>query len=236
MAAWRSTQLNDDRDVFIYLPAAYEQAPCASLPSIYFHDGNESLTRTPFHFKADEHFKTNGNDSAVLVFVALPSQNQRLAEYTFSTGTAPRGDAYLNALKTELVPQISAKFRVCGAADDRGLSGASLGGLISARGAFNHPETFGYIGSQSGSYFWNNAELVTRAGATPVVAVRWYIDHGCPDDNCMSNRDLVTALNGRGYSVVHNEEALGQHDWAYWQKRLPQLFSTFRAGRTGCGP
>lgn len=233
--AWRSTLLNDNRDVFIYLPATYEQPPCPTLPSMYVHDGNESLTRSPFHLKADDHYKTAPSDSAVLVFVALPNQNLRFDEYTFSTTTG-RGDTYLNALKTELVPQVTSKFRVCTTPKDRGISGASLGGLISARGAFNHPDTFGYVGSQSGSYFWNNDELITRAGADPVVPVRWYVDHGCPQDNCDENRALVTNLNNKGYSVVHNEEQGGAHDWAYWQKRLPLLLSTFRTGRTGCGP
>lgn len=238
---WRSTSLNDNRDVFIYLPASYEQPPCAAHPSLYFHDGNESLTRSPFHMKADDHYKTAPSESAVLVFVALPTQNQRIAEYTFSvpfsrTSPPPRGDQYLLALKNELVPEISSKFRVCSTPKDRGLSGASLGGLISARGAFNHPDTWGYVGSQSGSYFWNSNELVTRAAADPVIPVRWYVDHGCPDDNCDSNRALVTNLKTKGYSVVHVEETNGQHDWSFWQKRLPQLLSTFRAGRGACGP
>src|SRR5205807_2655744 len=38
LVAWRafhSSVLNDNRDVFVYLPAAYDDASCPTLPSIY---------------------------------------------------------------------------------------------------------------------------------------------------------------------------------------------------------
>lgn len=247
LIVWRgvpSTSLNSARDVFVYLPARYDDGSCAALPSLYFHDGNESITRGHFDAVASIEYASHPNEASVLVFVALPDQNIRLAEYMpYPTTQYPdaHGDQYLQMLVSELVPKISDAFRLCSKAEDRGISGASLGGLISGRAGFQHSGTFGYVGSQSGSYFWDNGSLITRAGGDPKVPVRWYVDYGCQSgdltaDNCDVNRQLVTALQGKGYSVVSNEEAGGQHDWAYWEKRMPLLLSTFRAGKTGCAP
>jgi len=137
-------------------------------------------------------------------------------------------------LRDELRPYEAARLRVCTAAADRGIAGASLGGLISAYAAFQSPEAWGFVGSQSGSFFWEDGALVERAAADPVVDVRWYVDHGCPEDNCESNRDLVAALESRGYALSHLEEPGGAHDWGFWQKRLPRLLLYFREGATGC--
>ncbi|MBI3071085.1 MAG: hydrolase [Deltaproteobacteria bacterium] len=236
LVAWRgfpSTTLSNARDVYIYVPATYDNAACPSLPSLYFHDGNESLTRSPFAASADTAYASNPASSAVLVFVALPNQNVRMAEYTFGT-TGAKGDAYGTFLKDELRPAIEARFRVCRDPSDRGLAGASLGGLIAAYLAFQSPTVWGYVGSQSGSFFWADDALITRAGEDPKVGVRFYLDHGCPGDNCAENRDINTKLVGKGYEVKHIEESGAQHDWAYWQRRLPGLLNYFREGRTGC--
>ncbi|MEJ7731710.1 MAG: alpha/beta hydrolase-fold protein [Polyangiaceae bacterium] len=235
LVAWRDVPgaaTDDTRDVFVYLPAAYDAGDCAAFPVIEVHDGNESLTRVPFQDAADATYLEAPAAAAVLVFVALHAQEERVSEYTFGAGT--EGDAYVTFLRDELRPYEAARLRACTAAADRGIAGASLGGLISAYAAFQSPEAWGFVGSQSGSFFWEDAALVERAAADPVVAVRWYVDHGCPEDNCESNRDLVAALESRGYAVSHVEEPDGAHDWAFWQKRLPGLLRSFRDGAVGC--
>ncbi len=233
LVAWRgfrSSVLNDARDVFIYLPAAYDRAECPTLPSIVYHDGNESLTRSPYTVPADAEFAKDPSLAAVLVFVALPSQNVRIQQY----GPGLLADGYLRFLRDELIPALSRSFRLCTSPKDRGISGASMGGLISAYGALTMPDTFGYVGSQSGSYWWDNEMLVAKVRNDPAVPVRFYVDHGCPGDGCDSNRRFVEALKAKGYVHKHLEEAGGQHDWAYWQKRMPEVFRYFREGRMGC--
>ena len=89
------------------------------------------------------------------------------------------------------------------------------------------PDVFGFVGSQSGSFFWDNESLVTRAQQTPKISARFYLDHGCPDDNCDSNRDMNAALVSQGYDVLHVEDPGAQHDWSFWKARLPQLLHDF---------
>jgi enterochelin esterase family protein len=230
-----SATLGDSRDVFVYLPTRYDDGSCDVLPSIVFHDGNESLTRTSFAAVADTTYAATPAASAVLVFVALPNQDIRIDEYTFLT-TGALGDMYGTFLKDELLPIVDARFRVCTTAPARGLAGASLGGLISTYLAFQSPSTWGYIGAQSASYFWDNNWMITRAGMDPVVPVRVYLDTGCPDavDNCTVVRDMNTALTAKKYDETYVEVTGVQHDWPYWAARLPKELTFFRQGKMGC--
>lgn len=229
-----ASELGDDRDVFVYLPPRYDDGSCSTLPQIVFHDGNESLTRGDFAGVADTTYATAASSQAVLVFVALSSQTVRTDEYTFGTQTA-LGDAYGDFLASDLEPIVSADFRVCAKAASRGIAGASLGGLISTYLAFQHPDEWGFVGSQSGSYFWNADAMITRAGQDPVVPVRFYLDTGCPDanDNCTVVQQERDALLGKGYEVLYEEDDTAMHDWPYWAERLPKLLADF-PGNAAC--
>ncbi|MCP3135886.1 alpha/beta hydrolase [Pyxidicoccus xibeiensis] len=265
LTAWygvRSTTLGDARDVFVYTPAVYDGKACPSLPVMYFHDGNESLTRQSFAEAADAHYAARPQDSAVLVFVALPNQGVRLAQYSFPpkkdpSWPTPLGDEYLDFIAKDLMPRVESSLRVKTGPQDTGIAGASLGGLISVYAGFKFPEKFGFVGTQSGTLFWphdgevdrdDGNAMVVRAAADPVVPVRFYVDHGSPTtgctrdgepggDDCQSNLQFLAALKGRGYSVVHWNEPGAPHDWAFWKKRLPKLLCTFRdADPEACKP
>jgi enterochelin esterase-like enzyme len=225
-----ATALANDRDVFVYLPPRYDDGSCAALPHLVIHDGNESLTRGDFAGVADATFAKTPAASAILVFVALTTQTARMDEYTFGTPGA-LGDAYGKFLIDDLEPIVRTSYRVCSKAEDRGLSGASLGGLISTYLAFQRPDVWGYVGAQSASLFWDSDRMIARASEDPKVAVRFYLDHGCPNDNCVENQQMSAALTQKGYEVTHVEAAGAQHDWAYWKARLPQMLAAFRSGR-----
>lgn len=228
-----ATKLNDDRDVWVHYPAAYDDASCKKLPSIVFHDGNESLTRGAFAKKADELYATRPDLAAVLVFVGLPTQEVRMDQYTFGTAGA-KGPDYIDFLVSDLWPKITKSSRVCGKPEARGISGASLGGLISTFGAFEHPEQWGWVGSQSGSYFWDDDALITRAQTEAKKPVRIYLDSGCPEDNCDVNDALATALQQKGYDFVRIKAPGAAHDWSYWEARLPGMLTHFRDKQTAC--
>ena len=76
--------------------------------------------------------------SAVIAFVDLPNQDVRMDEYTFDTATA-KGAEYVDFVTAELWPRLAKEDRLCSKAGARGISGASLGGLISTFAAFEKP-------------------------------------------------------------------------------------------------
>jgi enterochelin esterase family protein len=232
-------KLANDRDVFVYLPPRYDDASCPKLPVVVFHDGNESLTRGDFAGVADTLYAAHPELSAVLAFIALPSQDVRMDEYTFGGGTA-RGDDYVDFLLADLLPTLDKGYRLCGKAEARGISGASLGGLISTYTAFQSPATFGWVGAQSASFFWDNDALVTRAQNDPKIPVRFYLDSGAPNgqcgdpDNCAITDQMQQVMLQKGYDVVRVKANNADHDWSYWHDRLGGMLTQFRDGHTAC--
>jgi len=236
MVAFRGTTsaiLGNARDVFVWLPPAYDGPSCKKLPLVVFHDGNESLTRGDFVGPAATLYAAKPELSAILAFVALPNQNVRMDEYTFAT-QGSKGDDYARAIATEVLPRLTRDFRVCNDARARGVSGASLGGLISTHIAFSQPGTFGWVGAQSSSYFWADNAMITRAGQDPKTPARFYLDSGCPNDNCEVTNLMDTTLKSKGYDVTRITETNAQHDWAFWNGRMAGMLTHFRAGQTVC--
>jgi enterochelin esterase family protein len=233
-----ATKLGDERDVFAYLPAKYDDGSCAKLPVVLVHDGNESLTRGDFAGAADELYATRPELASILVFVALPTQDVRIDEYTFDTITA-KGDDYVEFLVSDLLPNVASSYRVCAKPAAHGISGASLGGLISTYAAFQKPGVFGWVGAQSPSLFWQNDALVDQAKTTsPNVPTRFYLDSGEPagqcgdDDNCAITDTMEQTLKDKGYTVQRVKVMNAEHDWPYWRARFGGMLTNFRDGQT----
>jgi len=225
LRAVRSEVLGNARDVFVYLPPAYDN-PHRPLPTLYFQDGNEHLTRSAYAQQADAFYREHPEASAVLVFVALPRQEDRLPEYTF--GPEGKAPLYVEFLKRELIPSIEARFSVSRRREDRGIAGASLGGLVSSFAALQEPSLFGFVGSQSGSYFWEKSALVQRARDLGRSPVRFFIDRGGNADNGESNDAFVEALRSQNSEVTYQVIPEHGHDWSAWKARLPSLLEAFR--------
>lgn len=226
-----STGLANDRDVFVYLPPRYDDASCPKLPSVLFHDGNESLTLGNFAQAADVLYAARPDLSAVLVFVSnAGTEAARSDEYSFT-----RGDDYVDFLVNQLWPNVTARgYRICGKASARGLAGASLGGLISTYAAFQQPDQWGWVGAQSASYSWGDGEMITQVTEAPKVGTRFYLDSGCPDDDCQYVDQMATVLADKSYDYVRITKPGDAHDWPFWNERLGGMLTYFRNGKTDC--
>ena len=228
-----ATKLGNDRDVWVHYPARYDDGSCRPLPTVTFHDGLESLTRGGFARVADTLYAARPELAAVLVFVGLPSQDVRLDEYTFGDPTS-KAPGYVDFLTADLWPALRAKHRLCGLPGARGISGASLGGLVSTFAAFEQPSTWGWVGAQSPSYWWKDSALIARASESTKIPVRFYLDSGCPVDNCEATDQMAAVFVQKGYEHVRIKEAGAAHDWSFWRGRLAGMLTHFRENRTDC--
>ncbi|GAC1594785.1 MAG: hypothetical protein NVS3B20_19090 [Polyangiales bacterium] len=245
--ALKPVMLPAPRDVFVYLPAQYDDPSCAVLPLLVAHDGNEALTHTSQAYVADTTYAETKSASSVIAFVALANQGDRLSEYTHFPDPSGKlivtGAKYASFLENELSELLQSHYRLCTKPVDRGTLGISRGGLVASDLALRNPAKWGFVGSQSGAFWWADNAAVKEVNMLPSkLPVRMYLDTGCPDDNCDSVTAMNAALAAKGFEHSFVVEPGGTHDWEHWGKRLPGLLRYFREGRgpnkdtPGCTP
>jgi enterochelin esterase-like enzyme len=153
---------------------------------------------------------------------------------------------YGEFLAKELIP---AQRDFLHATSDPGLiatGGASMSGLSAACLALQHPDVFGNVISQSGSYWWSpmneqEDEWLTRQYAKKSrLPVRFFISVGILESEqalrnglpslLHANRHFRDVLLAKDYPVVY-QEINGAHDPLNWQTTLPDLLLALFARR-----
>jgi enterochelin esterase-like enzyme len=149
---------------------------------------------------------------------------------------------FADSLNSEWVPRIRKIFNVASDPRQTVIAGFSLGGLTAGCVALRHPETFGNVLSQSGSFWWAPGTTGPVTGhpasepnwlakqylAIPRLATRFYLSAGSDEidvsgrgsDITLTSRHLRDVLLAKGYPVDYVEIA-GDHDALNWQTTLP---------------
>jgi enterochelin esterase family protein len=145
---------------------------------------------------------------------------------------------YADFLAQEIVPWARANYHVTDRPEQTIIGGASLGGLAAAYVAFKHPEVFGNVLSQSGSFSWKpdeekDWEWLTRQFAKSArLPLRFSFEAGLLENTSggprgrpfgppllTANRNLRDTLQNKGYSV-HYTEFNGNHTLFNWRGTL----------------
>ncbi|WP_291426719.1 alpha/beta hydrolase-fold protein, partial [Deinococcus sp.] len=168
---------------------------------------------------------------AVLVFVEPGDRNE---EYYLN-------DRYLEFLQREVFPRVEGPLA---AVSERGLWGASLGGLISLYLGSRHPELFSRVVSHSGAFIARPGATypsgvidTTTAGEwlrgelekTPPAHLKISLDTGVLEWLAGPNRRMAALLADRFLPHQYREYPSG-HNWVTWREALPEAF-LFMQGR-----
>jgi len=158
-----------------------------------------------------------------------------------SVRIADLGNAHrmVDFLSRQLISWVRSRYHVTTDPHRVIVTGSSAGGLGSAYVAFERPDLFGNVLSQSGA-FWRGAEgsdgapyewLTGEVAKTPKRDVRFFLDVGELEDHATlggsgpnfrdANRRLRDALQAKGYHVTYTEVPGGMHAEQYWMTRLP---------------
>jgi enterochelin esterase family protein len=135
-------------------------------------------------------------------------------------------------LTQELLPWIQERYSVTHDSQQTIIGGISLGGLAAVFAGFRHPDAFGNILSQSGSFYWMpegeaEDEWLTRQFANnPTLPLRFYLEVGLLENglgpfptNLRANRHLRTVLEAKGYTLEY-AEFNGGHEMLTWRGTL----------------
>jgi len=236
------------RRVWVYLPSGYEDRGDCRYPVLYLFDGQNVFNEaTSFagEWRVDETLEQliSAGRVAPLIVVAVDNGGgQRTAEYTpwpsRQYAGSGGGQDHLKQWLEFLLPHVNATYRTRSGADQTGLGGSSLGGLMSLYGGFAHPEIFGRVGAFSPTLHTADERLLRFCAEQPDRPPTVYVDMGTREQGFFSDRDhngtddavdllrrLQKVLQGRGYlggwDLLLVEDEGGQHNEAAWARRFP---------------
>jgi len=136
----------------------------------------------------------------------------------------PCNPQFADFLAKELVPWARKNYRATTQPQRTLVAGSSYGGLASVFAGIRHPEVFGNVISQSGSFFWkpDNATqgewLIQQVRQSPKLPVRFYIQVGLMESDAMEvqpNRRMRDAMAAKGELAGYSEFD-GGHSFLSW--------------------
>lgn len=217
-----SRALGRDARVLLYLPARFRRT--ASYPLLVVHDGPDYLQYASAKTVLDNLVHSNEVAEVVAAFL---QPGDRLTEYADST-------AHARFVTGELLPYLERRFPLVAQPAGRCLTGASFGAVASLSTAYRHPETYGSLLLQSGSFVFTDigtehgggpvfdpvARFVNRYRARPrAVADRVFVSCGVYEPLIVRNRSMVPVFTETGMRVRYVESRDG-HSWENWRDRL----------------
>jgi enterochelin esterase family protein len=236
---FKSTLLKNEREIAVYLPPGYSRSekpyPLLLLFDELAYLGDRErifLVPTPTILNNLISAKRIPPMVALLVGNAAGARGREL----------PCNGTFSDFLVSELLPWAHGLYNFSADPREAVVSGSSFGGLAAACAGLHHPEAFGNILSQSGSFFWvpgkNNSSPDTDADsepnwvakqfiASPKLPLRFYLDAGSEEIDVsgagrsilLTNRTLRDVLLAKGYEV-HFQQFDGGHDFLSWRGTL----------------
>jgi enterochelin esterase-like enzyme len=228
---FKSTALNNEREIAIYLPPRYSRG-AQPYPLVVLFDKDAYLGLVPTPVILDNLISEKRIAPVVAVFIGNAA-GARDRELTCNP-------EFSRALVTELLPWARHRYNVT--SDPRRVvaAGSSAGGLAAACSALWHSEAFGNVLAQSGAFHripsavsgttdtssepnWVARQFI----ASPRKPLRFYFDAGSAEFNATGGaesilfctRTLRDVLRAKGYEVFY-QEFEGGHEYLSWRGTL----------------
>lgn len=208
-----SRLLLNRRRVYVYLPNTYDRDRDTRFPSFYVHDGGEYLERARMATVMDNLIHAGEIRPMVVVMI---DPIDRGHEYRIN-------DPYRDFLCDEFVPAIDGRYRTIDDRDQRGVMGASLGGLISVYAALSRPQLFARVAGQSSALQYGEDSLVALLGAVANTTIKFYLDVGSYEPRFIPAHERFVALLKQKCWPCLYQEVAGGHNWTNWRAHLKDL-------------
>jgi predicted alpha/beta superfamily hydrolase len=233
----RSAFNNKTYEMQVSLPKNYFTQDTLHFPVLYILDGRTSFTLMN-SIRGSLEFGREIND---MIIVAIDDSSNTDADWAGSRYTdftpsvnlqsdtlwskimnLPEGkmksggaDKFLNTLEKQVIPYIDSHFKTT---DDRGISGHSLGGLLTGYCLLKKPYLFKRYGINSPSLWWNNSEMLQLegyfAGQNKELYAKVFLSVGGSEDVMMLTpfHAFTNAIKSRNYKGLSMTEKVFEEE------------------------
>jgi enterochelin esterase-like enzyme len=232
--SFTSALLKNKRDVWVYTPPGYSKtAPPYGLLLVF--DGDTYIKVVPTPVTVDNLIADKRIPPLVAVMIGNAPKARSIE--------LPCNPEFVEFLSAELVPWLRRLYNVTSDPEHVTIGGSSYGGLAATYAAYRHPEVFGNVLSQSGSYWWTPPTDPAKPNSfspdsehgyvarlfidSPKLPIRFYLDGGSLELDhsgqggsiLIPNRAFRDVLLSKGYEV-HYQQFQGAHDYLSWRGTL----------------
>lgn len=214
---------------YVYTPPAYAQNPQKRYPVLYLqHGGGENETGWIWQGKianiADNLLAQGKMQEMIIVMNS---------GYAFpEDGYHPSLTGFTRTLPAESVPYIDSHYRTVADREHRAMAGLSMGGMLTQRIVFEHPELFAWAGIFSGGLAIQDEEKdYSDVLLNPEVFAEkfrlLFVACGTQEPSFEATHKNVEEVLSHQVPI-EVFEAYGYHDWTFWRhcakEFLPKLF------------
>ncbi len=236
-----SRLLEDHHDLIVYVPSMYQAEADRRFPVLYMQDGQNlfdpETSFIPGNYwrlgeTADALIETGAIEPLIIVGI-YNSGVRRIDEYTPVEDKRLGGgqaDAYGRMLVEELKPFIDQQYRTLPGAENSGMGGSSLGGLVTLYLGLRYPAIFSRLAVMSPSVWWRNRTILRTVAALPKKPeLRIWLDIGTKESaravpDARALRDALIKKNWRlGEDLAYFEADGGEHTESAWAERVDPM-------------
>ena len=201
--------LGDTRLIRWYLPPGYGETS-QSYPTLYVFRGGAYLHSGKMENVLD--YCINKGFCRPLIVIFITTQDF-LNELELN-------ESVRRMVVEEIVPWVDGELRTLQDPSQRGILGASVGGLMALNVALRNPEVFGLAGGQSPSIWYEDEWMIREFRARPKAPLRIYLDVGTFETSMVEHlRTLRGVLKEKGYPLRYREWD-DFHVWENWRAHI----------------
>jgi predicted alpha/beta superfamily hydrolase len=187
---FESQFLPHPRTISVWVPPGYDLDPHRRYPVLYMHDGQNlfdpetAFAGNPWWANEVAEREIRASRVRPLIIVGVANTADRLREYgPRRCGKERMGDwsrDYGRFLVEEVKPFVDASYRTLRDAENTGVGGSSMGGLISLHLAKWYPGVFGRCAAMSPSLWWDREYFLRNVHVSPewLKTCRVWLDMG----------------------------------------------------------
>jgi len=227
-----STLANASREMYVYTPPGYEKGT-GSYPVLYLiHGGGETAASWSTVGRANDILDNLIADGkAVPMIIVMPSGWTPLGGQVMTSDATK--DPFNDELMKDIIPYIQGHFRVKANAEDRALSGLSMGGIQTLNIGLENLGSFRYLAVMSSGwtrdkdrdfFFSRQASQIPRYNSE--LKLFWW---GWGQTDIARGNSLLVTERFKSLSVhLETMETEDGHEWKNWRLYLhevaPKLF------------